>query len=380
MRGLAGALLALSGCGGSGRRRPTHTPARSAVAHRLAIGLSEQNANLLTAGPTELAAARGFLVALHPRFIRVLVDWSQLQPDPRRPPRLDAPQSGCARTVGPCATYDGLRAEFEAIRSQGWIPVLAIYGVPQWAARPASGCTRPGGSQSRSRPIASAALPAYKALIEALQALGRSVKLALPWWAPWNEPNHDYFISPQRAICDAHAPALGPALYASLVREMASMLAPGQSMVLGELASYVQPAPRASSIAEFVGALPRDVVCASAVWSLHDYAPAGDEALRALESALDARGPCGARARIWITETGAPSPDARVADAARGCARIAAALNAWNADPRVDAAFQYEFREDPYFRTGLADERLTRLFPAYGVWQRWGAGGAPAHC
>ena len=41
-------------------------------------------------------------------------------------------------------------------------------------------------------------------------------------------------------------------------------------------------------------------------------------------------------------------------------------------DPRVTAAFQYTFRDDPVFPVGLADVSLTRTWPAYTLWLAWG--------
>ena len=96
--------------------------------------------------------------------------------------------------------------------------------------------------------------------------------------------------------------------------------------------------------------------------------------MAALERALDARGACPARARIWVTETGAGAPRpgrARPAgDAERraGCAALAEQLARWSEDGRVGAVFQYSFREDPAFPVGLVDPSLTRLYPTYGLW------------
>ena len=51
-------------------------------------------------------------------------------------------------------------------------------------------------------------------------------------------------------------------------------------------------------------------------------------------------------------------------------------LRRWAADPRVDAAFQYTFREDTAYPVGLADAGLTRAYPTYDLWAAWGARGA----
>ena len=53
------------------------------------------------------------------------------------------------------------------------------------------------------------------------------------------------------------------------------------------------------------------------------------------------------------------------------------ALRFWAKDPRVDAAFQYTFREDTSFPVGLADASLDRLYRSYDAWQAWSAPGAP---
>ena len=77
---------------------------------------------------------------------------------------------------------------------------------------------------------------------------------------------------------------------------------------------------------------------------------------------------------MWVTETGVAAGSGR-----DGCRALARALQAWAGDPRVDAAFQYTFREDDAFQVGLADAELTRLRPAYAAW-RGAADGTPAHC
>jgi hypothetical protein len=53
------------------------------------------------------------------------------------------------------------------------------------------------------------------------------------------------------------------------------------------------------------------------------------------------------------------------------------ALRYWAQDDRVDAAFQYTFREDTSFPVGLADVALDRLYRSYEAWQAWSTPGAP---
>ena len=65
------------------------------------------------------AAARRELTALQPAYMRLLVDWAALQPDPRSAAAARSARSTAARAeVGPCGAYAGLRAELAAIASQ----------------------------------------------------------------------------------------------------------------------------------------------------------------------------------------------------------------------------------------------------------------------
>ncbi len=360
------------------------------VSHRrgagLALGLTEPNPNLIWSATARPRLPAGFgpwrdrLAALRPAYIRVVVDWAKLQPTSSTPPALGATQDGCERGVAPCAPYAGLRDLLAAIASNpGLTPVIVIYGAPTWAALPASGCERPG-TDSSSRPLAPAATAAYRRLVGAIVALGRSVGLELPWWSPWNEPNHPTFISPQRARCDPHARATSPVIYTTLARAMDAELVADREphrLVLGDLAGFVAPSPVVTSVGEFVADLPHDLVCGAGAWAVH-YGLAGAHARRAeatvsaLERALARTGCAGGAPHVWVTEAGAPTTGGRPA-----CRQLGVALAHWNADPQVDAVFQYTFRQDPLFALGLADTALTRLEPAYGVWRAW-AQRAPA--
>ena len=59
------------------------------------------------------------------------------------------------------------------------------------------------------------------------------------------------------------------------------------------------------------------------------------------------------------------------------CRALHAAFRRWRADPRVDAAFQYTFRDDPVFPVGLADAALGRAWPTYDLWRAWGGERGP---
>jgi hypothetical protein len=393
----------LSACGRSHHssatvRAPTAAPPSPAPPppHGPAFGLTEDNADLLwspaAAAPASAAgflAARQELTALHPHYLRLLVDWAALQPDPANPPALEAAANGCARQVGPCGAYAGIREELAAIASQqraaggqgDFQVVLEIFGTPSWAARAPSGCER-GASGAFSRPLSAAAIAAYRALIHSLLQLGAQQGVALTWWSPWNEPNDPVFISPQRAACSAAAPPLAPPVYTQLAQAMSAELqADGgvHHLLLGELNAFQSGSPDRTSIAQFISSLPDDVICLSDVWSIHAYArrvstaPALDP-VKALQAALDTRGACGRAARIWVTEAGvgAPHPGRRrppgQADEHAGCVALAEQLIHWYDDPRVDAVFQYSFREDPAFPVGLLSADLTHVYPAYNLW------------
>jgi hypothetical protein len=405
-------LAAFWGCGSS-RRRAVKAPAASAPSTTAApatvpppvderdgpaFGLTEDDAELLwnpqqpARTPAAFQAAREQLTALHPTYLRLLVDWAALQPDAGRAPDLTAPNSGCAREVGPCGAYAGIAEELAAIASQqradggsgDFRVVLDVFGTPSWAARDPSGCEL-AGAAAFARPLRPMAIEGYRALIRSLLALGAREGVALEWWSPWNEPNDPRFVSPQRASCEPGTAPSSAAVYAQLARAMAAELAASggaHHLVLGELNDLELDTPHSTSVARFIHALPRDVICLGRVWSIHAYArhaPAtiAPDAVGALETALDARGACGRHARVWVTEAGAgasrpgrPRP-AAPADEQAGCLALAEQLRRWHSDPRVGAVFQYTFREDPDFPVGLSSADLSHVYPTYRLWLAW---------
>jgi hypothetical protein len=323
--------------------------------------------------------------------VRLLVDWAALQPEPDRAPALTSSVDGCARGVQPCVAYAGLRDELRAIAAQQRLAreqsreqpevVLDVFGTPAWAARAAGGCEL-AETRAFSRPISAIGLSGYRALIDSLLALGSREGVALGWWAPWNEPNDPVFLSPQHASCAANAPTLAAAVYAELAQAMAGELAAAggvHHLLLGELSAFASDSPNRTSVSSFIAALPQSVVCLSDTWSIHAYATRykaapEPEPVTELERALDARGACGQHASIWVTEAGAGAPHpgrprpAGAADEREGCVRLAQQLQTWVADPRVQAIFQYSFREDPAFPVGLVSADLSHVYPAYRLW------------
>jgi hypothetical protein len=361
---------------------------------RLEVGLTERNAGLLYASGAATVDAglepwRKEVERLRPDWYRLAVDWSTLQPSPGAPADLAKGDDGCMRGAAPCGAFAGIRDQLRAVASQqrahgGWRVLVVPYGVPEWAARPGGGCER-ANIGPRSRPITDEGLAGYRRLVRDLLALAKAEGVELRAWSPWNEPNQQFFISPQRPSCDASAPTRAPAVYARIVRALrAELRAAGRKprLILGELAGVDGPTPRATGIGEFVRALPRDLACAADAWSQHAYAEksavdAGREGpVGQLRRALAARG-CTRGKPIWVTETGIGG--ARVGadrDVSPGalrlaCRTLARQLRRWWDAADVDVAFQYTFREDSVFRVGLADAGLTRLYPTYEVWRRW---------
>ncbi len=403
--------LALAGCGEKREPAavgPTGPSAAPAAARPLQLGLSEANANLYEPGvaPPGFGAYRDALAALRPDRYRLVVDWSKLQPSPDVPADLAAGADGCLRGLPPCAEYGGLRADLEAARDArkaaggGWEVMVVIYGVPSWAAVAPSGCER-RGVEDRARPISDRGLGGYRALVRQLRALGEEVGVPLRWWSPWNEANHPAFISPQRSACSVSSPSVSPAVYSRLVGAARDELAgSGAKLVLGELAGFRAPREQGTGVGEFIRALPDDVACSAAVWSQHEYASPEDapavpgpgatgatgttgpplvfarDAVAEAEAALAER-PCTRALPIWVTETGVGAVRAgddrptRAGELATQCAAQAARLERWAVDPRVQAVFQYTFREDTAYPVGLADPSLRALYPTARLWQAY---------
>ncbi len=399
---LAGGVLLLAGCQGgcssSGDEPASTPPARTPTpappaptaspvptatpAGSLAVGLTEQNPNFIWprgahAVAPEFARWTDAVDRLKPAYYRLVLDWPSLEPQADRPV-FDAFTDGCQRGLGPCGAYGGLRDTLRALaarqRQGGWAALAVVTGTPAWAAHGPGGCER-AGTQPRSR---APDIAAYGRFVSAVLEEARRDGAELRYWTPWNEPNHPYFISPQRRTCDASAPSAAVAPYVEMARELARQLdaAPGdQQLVLGELAGLDERKPKSTSVGEFVADLPADLACGSPIWTQHGYV-GGHDPVKDLEGALRRKG-CPPRA-IWITETGVGAPrsgEARRtshASEVRACSRLHARLRRWYRDPAVTAAFQYTFREDALFPTGLVKPDLSRAYPALFEWTAWG--------
>jgi hypothetical protein len=263
------------------------------------------------------------------------------------------------------------------------VPVIDIYNAPAWAVHFLGGCDS-NISDFHAQPLTTAGLAGYKTLIADILALGRSEKIALPYFAPWNEPNSSAFLSPQHLHCNGLSVSYATGAYAQLAEAMEQVLAsttPRPQMLLGEFMNVSHSTPETTSIADFIAQTPESVLCASSIWSVHDYADWGASpsvsAVALLENALDARGGCGASASIWVTETGAGAAHAgsqlssNPADGRAACRALAANLTSYFQNPRVTAVIQYSFREDTLFPVGLINATLSRLYPSYYLWLAW---------
>ena len=370
---------------------PTPTPVPIGVPARgpsLAVGITEPNPNLfapdgvLAPAPPPWARWRNALVRIRPVLYRLVIEWNTLQPSPGTPADLAFADAGCLRDKQPCAPYYGVRDQLAALAARqqadpaAWQVLVVFTGTPEWAAAPPDGCREEAGTGAPRD------LAAYRALVRQVFDLAGSVGAQLRYVSPWNEPNHPYSLSPQRAACDPAAPSRAIAPYAAVARAARAELRPGQQLVLGETAGLLEPSSRATSIGELIGGLPRKLVCGAPVWSQHAYI-GGTDPVAAVEQALAARR-CPHEHAIWITETGVgPAPGglslARgITSERQGCRLLHQRLRAWRADPRVTVAAQYTMREDDQFPTGLVTTDLTRARPALREWRAWGSRDDPA--
>lgn len=349
----------------------------------LAIGLTEGDPRLLVpGGSTYRAAAK--VVALKPNYVRVLVPWERLQPYKHRKPNWDAPPTGCPKINPGCRSALGLRSLLRAIKHRqdadgGWKILVVPYFTPRWAATGGfRGCQR---ARSRTPRAQMPSIAPYRKFLRGVNALADKVGVKIDYITPWNEPNHPGFLQPQRMICSRRSKALAPRAYAKLVRAAQAELRYEQTLVLGSLAGLRQPRVYGAGAAEFISGLPQDVACIDGPFAQHAYigkpGRGGREPRRAnpasaarhsliddVLAALDAKG-CAQIKQLWIGETG--TFDHR-------CEAMSAALRAWARNDRVDAAFQYTFREAHAFPVGLVSPSLRVTYRSYRAWFAFAGG------
>jgi hypothetical protein len=354
----------------------------------LAAGITEPNANLVWAGrdvPEPFGRWRDALGELHPAVYRLVLYWPAIQPNAGAPPDFGALNLGCLRDKQPCAMFAGVNDQLQALASRqkegGWEALVVVAGSPDWAARAPSGCER-SGTAARNRMPRSDALAAYRDLVKATLAAAEKAGARLRYWSPWNEPNHPYSSSPQRAACTGRADTVAVAPYVEVAQSLRQALdeAPGdQRYVVGELAALVSRKRSTTTVAEFMAGLPADLVCGAVAWSQHAYI-GGADVLGDVAAGLEDKG---CQKPVWITETGAGAARTATerADGARGekrgCEALHRQLERWYADPRVTLAVQYTLREDDLFPTGLVTTDLARAYPALEEWRQWGMTARP---
>ena len=325
----------------------------------------------LATGLTEYAPAAiaGRARELHPRYARLYVLWSAVQPRPGARFDWDAEGSGGF----------SVRAQVRAIHEAGFDPLVTFYSTPAWAARPAGGCEPPKANVNARAPRADA-LPDYRAMVESFLAMARREGLDVRHLSAWNEPNSGLFLAPQRQRCDpVSSPSRGAAQYAPIARALSAALdaAPGdQEAVVGEVSARSRrarsSAPSTSSSRPCPGTWR-----AAAAYGRSTSTPATPTACPRPSGASPRfparRASCGSpRPEPARRKPGAP----RTYDATtlRGaCAGLDILLQRWWADPKVTAAFQYTLREDPNFPVGLASADLARTYPTFALWRAWGA-------
>ena len=335
--------------------------------------------------PAEFDRWRQELRQMRPTYYRLVIDWMSIASPDGGQVDFDKVQPGCMRDIAPCAGWAGVRDQLQAIgaaqratEGDRWQVLVVFAGTPEGLAGPATGCER-AGTEARSRPPNDAGIIAYERLVEQVADIARAVDVELRYWSPWNEPNHPFFISPQRTECSAAAPSAAIGQYARLARSLRKALdaVPGkQEIVLGETAGLLQRKSSYTDVPQFIRRLPRDVVCSAVAYGQHGYV-GGPDPVDEVAQALR-RHDCRRSHEIWMTETGVGAPRSGENRASSGkaqrraCRLIRKRLKAWYEDPRVTAAFQYTLREDDRFPTGLVTTDLSKAYPALREWQAWG--------
>ena len=212
---------------------------------------------------------RDQLVRIRPALYRLVVVWSKVQPSAAAPADLAAPDSGCMRDKQPCAPYAGLRDQLRALAArQREDPP---HGRPSWSYEHAG---VGGGPAPRLHEEGGAGVPrdlkAYRALVRGVLALAGEVGAEVRYFSPWNEPNHPYFLTPQREACDPDA-ARGRSAPTPRSR---TTCAPSWATTGGSCSARRRNRRADLARDRRCGDDPRPtagLVCAAPVWSQHAY-------------------------------------------------------------------------------------------------------------
>ena len=275
--------------------------AQQVPAGELAVGLTEQNPNFLwPAGarevPAEFARWRDELAKLKPAYYRLVLDWPSLEPRERQAGvrlaqrRLPARQAA-VRRLRRAARPAPARSPRASARAAG-TTLVVLSGTPEWAARPAGGCER-DSTTPRSRPPrrTDGGLHALRRARAGRGARGRAPSCS--YWSPWNEPNHPYFISPQRLECDRDAPSAAVAPYVEMARALQAGARRGarRPAARARRAGRARRAPADDDLGRRSSSPTSrtDMACGSAIWTQHGYV-GGRDPVDDLERALERKG------------------------------------------------------------------------------------------
>ena len=304
-------------------------------------------------------------------------------------PALDAP-GGCMRDER--AVRARRRRPRPAARARG-APAAGRVGGDGGDHRHAAvgGGTRAGlpaqARPDRRRPAARRRCRAYRrADRRACSRSAREEGADVRYVSPWNEPNHPYFLAPQRAACDAASPSLA----VSAVRRAGARREAPSSPTAGRPAScsarppgILEPTARATSVPESSAACPRGLVC-SARGVVAARATSAAPTRSAGPPARSPRGGCPRR-----TRSGSPRPASARRRAAcrspagsRASAGLPAAATAAARlvrEPARDARRPVHVpRGRPVPDRPRHDRPRSARGPALREWQAWGARPTPA--
>ena len=365
-------------------RDPLARRARRQRPRRLAVGHHRAEPEPLLARPARATcrpSSRRWRDAARrdpPALYRLVARLAAAPARSRRSRRTStSPHDGCLRGKPPCAAYAGVRDQLARARlapaaKGGWEVLVVITGTPDWAAAPAGGL-RARRTRSRARaPLKAAALAAYRKLVDDVIALGAPGRRELRYWS---------------AVERAQPPVLHlarsapPATRGAAEPRRRALRGARRRDARGARRGARRPAVRArrDRRADAADARSHDVdefLAGAAARARLRGAGVGAARLRrrarpgrAVEQRARRHRAAPRAHAVWITETGVGAPHAGGAaprgsrSRARGCRALHDALMQLVRDPRVTAAFQYTFREDDMFPTGLVTTDLTAARP-----------------
>ena len=194
------------------------------------------------------------------------------------------------RDKQPCAPYAGLRDQLARPRRRASARTPAAWQALVVFTEHAGvgGAPRPAAAGARAAPAPPRDLKAYRALVRGVLALADEVGAELRYFSPWNEPNHPYFLSPQRDACDAGARSRA---IAPTPRSRATCAPSWATPTRSGSCSARRPAsssrPRRATVGAGDDPRPtREGSCARApVWSQHAYI-GGTDPVAAVKAAL----------------------------------------------------------------------------------------------